>query len=186
MYAYFPNAKTYWAFDESLQLQAIASITLDELQALSASDLNARFAEICCGLQRLPAMRYEILGIEHGQCLCAVTADISDLLEEGTAQPRPFEVSRNEIIMALSRQLGWTDAQSVHAADNLVVEVGDELVVGLRNGKCLRMPASPDATEYVRLTQLQFELGRWYPGDYRLSAAELLYQLITAAGATPE
>lgn len=185
MYAYFPKSNTYWAYDESLQLQAIAYIELDELRSCSVSELNTLFAESCCGLQSIPRMRSEVLSTDRGRCLCMVTGDLSDLLDEGAALTCSFEISRNEILMSFARLLGWSDAQTAHAADNLLAEVGDESVVVLNNGKCLRMPASPGAVEYVRLTQLQFELGRWYTSDFRTSGPELLFQVLTAAGTSP-
>ena len=128
-------------------------------------------------------MRYEVLATDRGRCLCMVTGDISELLDEGAALNCSFEISRNEILMSFARLLGWSDAQTVHAADNLLTEVGDESVITLNNGRCLRMPTSPGAVEYVRLTQLQFELGRWYASDYLTSGPELLYLVLTAAGA---
>ena len=185
MYAYFPKSNTYWAYDENLQLQAIAYVELDELRSCSVSDINALLAESCCGLQSIPSLRYEVLGTDNGRCLCMVTGDISDLLDEGTAQSCSFEISRNEILMSFARLLGWSDAQTAHAADNLLAEVGYESIVVLSNGKCLRMPATPSAVEYVRLTQLQFELGRWYASDFRTTGPELLFQVLTAAGASP-
>ena len=174
MYAYFPKSNTYWAYDESLQLQAIAYVDLNDLQSCSVSELNTLFAEACCGLQSIPRMRYEVISTDRGRCLCMVTGDISDLLDEGAALTCSFEISRNEILISFARLLGWSDAQTVHAADNLLADVGDESVVLLNSGKCLRMPASPGAVEYVRLTQLQFELGRWYASDFRTSGSELL------------
>lgn len=184
MYAYFPKSNTYWAYDESLQLQAIAYVDLNDLQSCSVSELNTLFAEACCGLQSIPRMRYEVISTDRGRCLCIVTGDISDLLDEGAALSCSFEISRNEILMSFARLLGWSDAQTVHASDNLLADVGDESVVVLNSGKCLRMPASPGAVEYVRLTQLQFELGRWYASDFRTSGSELLFQILTAAGAS--
>lgn len=184
MYAYFPKSNTYWAYDESLQLQAIAYVDLNDLQSCSVPELNTLFAEACCGLQNIPRMRYEVISTDRGRCLCMVTGDISDLLDEGDALTCSFEISRNEILMSFARLLGWSDAQTVHAADNLLADVGDESVVVLNSGKCLRMPASPGAVEYVRLTQLQFELARWYASDFRTSGSELLFQVLTAAGAS--
>jgi hypothetical protein len=184
MYAYFPRSNTYWAYDESLQLQAIAYVELDELQSISAAELNTQFAETCCGLQGIPGLRYEVISTDQGRCLCKVTGDISELLEEGAVQTCSFEISRNEIVISFAKLLGWTEAQTAHAADNLLAEVGDECVVMLNNGRCLRMPASPGAVEYVRLTQLQFELGRWYASDFRKSGPELLFQVLTDAGAS--
>ena len=97
--------------------------------------------------------------------------------------PCSFEISRNEILISFARLLGWSDAQTAHAADNLLAEVGDESVVALTDGKCLRMPASPGTVDYIRLTQLQFELARWYVGDFRTAGPELLSQVLISAGA---
>ncbi|KAA0946208.1 hypothetical protein PVE_P0214 (plasmid) [Pseudomonas veronii 1YdBTEX2] len=183
MYAYFPKSKTYWAYDENLQVQAIAIVDVADLLSCSSSELHLQLAESCCGQQNIPSLRIEVISTDHGRCLCIVTGDISELLEEGAAMTCSFEISRNEILMSFARLLEWSDAQTAHAADNLLAEVGDETVVALSNGKCLRMPASPGAVDYIRLTQLQFELGRWHVGDFRTAGPELLSQVLIAAGA---
>lgn len=183
MYAYFPKSKTYWAYDESFQLQAIAIVDVADLLSCSTSELHSQLAESCCGQQSIPRMRIEVISTDQGRCLCMVTGDISELFEEGAAMPCSFEISRNEILISFARLLGWSDAQTVHAADNLLAEVGDESVVALTDGKCLRMPASPGTVDYIRLTQLQFELARWYVGDFRTAGPELLSQVLISAGA---
>lgn len=183
MYAYFPKLKTYWAYDESLQLQAIAIVDTEDLLSSSASDLLSRIAESCCGQKSIPKMRIEVISTDQGLSLCSVTGDISELLEEGAAMTCSFEISRNEILMSFARLLGWSDAQTAHAADNLLAEVGDENVLALSNGKCLRMPATFGPDAYIRLTQLQFELGRWHVADFKTATPELASLILMAAGA---
>ncbi|AVX93367.1 hypothetical protein [Pseudomonas psychrophila] len=183
MYAYFPKSKMYWAYDESLQLQAIAYVELADLLSCSASEIHSQLAESCCGLQSIPRMRFEVISTDDGRCLCMVTGDISELLDEGAAITCSFEISRNEILMSFARLLGWSDAQTAHAADNLLAEVGDEIVMALNNGRCLRMPAASGALEYIRLTQLQFELCRWHASDFQTAGPDFLWQVLTAAGA---
>jgi hypothetical protein len=184
MYAFFPKSKMYWAYDESLQLQALAFVDVADLLSCSTSELHSQIAESCCGQQSIPRMRIELISTDRGRCMCLVTGDISELLDDGVAVTCGFEISRNEILMSFAKLLGWSDAQTAHAADNLLAEVGDESVVALSNGKCLRMPASPGSADYIRLTQLQFELDRWHVGDFGTSWTDLLSQVLIAAGAS--
>lgn len=165
MYAYFPKSKTYWAFDENLLVQAVVTLPVAEAFAGDEAERKVIVSRMAWGGAPIRGMTVELLGVEHGDSHWMIKGDVSELLDDGSALPQTFEVGRNAIIMAVARQLGWTDQQTVHASDNLLVEVGDEVVLPLRCGRCLRMPAVGGDDFYVRLTQLQYELGRWYAGD---------------------
>ena len=188
MYAYFASNQTYWAFDESLELQALATIPISAMLEANERGRVELLSESCCGVSRLPSLKYQLLGVEGSLSYWLVKADLTELFEDGTALPQPFEVSRNKIILAIAGQLGWTEEQTAHAADNLIPETGDEHAIALSNGKFLRMPIQPVGSFYVRLTHLQFELARWEQGDEKgcdpgAEINSFVAKLLLAAGA---
>lgn len=190
MYAYFPKADTYWAFDENLQVQALVTMPVDVVFAGDESERKVILAKKAWGVARVLGMSLELLGVEDGESHWMIKGDVSDMLEDGSALPQSFEVGRNRIMMAVAQQLGWTDQQTVHASDSLLIDVGDEVALPLKCGRCLRMPASPCDDFYVRLTQLQYELGRWYAGDCQEqsrteSIAAFVSEMMTKSGGQP-
>jgi len=171
-----------------MELQAMATISLSSMLEADEQNRVGVLSERCCGVSRLPSLKYELLAVEGSMSHWLVKADLTELFEDGTALPQPFDVSRNKIILAIAGQLGWTEEQTAHAADNLIPETGDEHAIALSNGKYLRMPILPAESFYVRLTHLQFELARWEAGDEKgydpgTEVGSFVAKMLLAAGA---